>query len=201
MDTDMSGYTAYETYLAVSRHFTSNYDFFKYNGKIRVKASTYESRKDKYYFEKAARRFKKDEFIKYLIANFSNGDQGWIGNLMSPSNEIIYKKWKKNVEALTYTFTQQIEYLNDTEEDFNKLFVYEDGKHPLLFRLHLRGKINLETLVLLDDLVGFTKAWAKYDDVMIKEFVTKLSKYRPFLHNFSNISKNKLRNIVLEIYQ
>jgi hypothetical protein len=201
MSIDMSGYEAYTTYLAVSRHFTSNYDFFKYNGKIKAKQSSYESRKDKYFFEKAARKFKKDDFIKYLTANFSTGGETWIGNIMSPSNEISYKKWKKNVEALTYSFKQEIDMLEQTEEDFDRLFIFEGGKHPLLFRLHLRRKVSFETMVLLDDLVNYTKVWAKHDDMMIKEFVNRLYNYRPFLHNFSNPSNKKLRSIVLEIYK
>lgn len=201
VEENMSGFVAYSTYLAVSRHFTGSYDFFKYNGKINVKQTTYEARKDKYFFEKAAKKFKRDDFVKFLIANFSSGSDTWIGNIMSPANEITFKKWKKNVESLTYSFTQEVELLNDTEEDFNKLFIYEDGKHPLLFRLHLRHKVSLETMVLLDDLVGYTKAWTKYDDIMMNDFVKRLNKYRPFLHNFSNLPKDKFRKIVLEIYQ
>lgn len=201
MSDSMSGYTAYQTYLAVSRHFGSSYNFFKYNGKINVKETTYQARKDKYFFEKAARKFKRDEFIKFLVANFSRGSDGWIGQLITPANEITYMKWKKTIESLTYAFTQEVEMINDIEEEFDKIFAYQDGMHPLLFRLYLRNKVSLETMVLLDDLVNYTKVWSRYDDIMMSDFIKLLNKYKPFLHNFSSPSKERLRKIVLEIYQ
>ena len=52
----MSAYETYSTYLAMQAHFNrGNYDFFKYNGKMKVKEETFFARKDRYFFEKASR--------------------------------------------------------------------------------------------------------------------------------------------------
>lgn len=200
MSETMSGFDCYQTYLAVNNHFKQkSYDFFKYHGKISAKTASYEARKDKYFFEKASRKFKRDDFIKYLVANFTRGNT-WIGELLTPKTEIDFKKWRKRIESLTYNFKEELSQIHDKEENFNNLFVIEDGKHPYAFRLYQRGTVSLETLVLLDDLVHFTKHWSKHDDIILNEVVGLIQKYRPFLYHFTNADNNKLKQIVLETY-
>ena len=200
MSETMSGFDCYKTYLAVNNHFKQkSYDFFKYHGKINVKSTSYEARKDKYFFEKASRKFKRDDFIKYLVANFTRGNT-WIGELLTPKTEIDFKKWRKRIESLTYNFKEELSHIRDKEENFNHLFVIADGKHPYAFRLYQRGMVSLETLVLLDDLVHFTKHWSKHDDIILNEVIELIQKYRPFLYHFTNADNEKLKQIVLETY-
>jgi hypothetical protein len=199
MSETMSGFDCYSTYLAVNNHFKGKYDFFKYNGKINVKYNSYEARKDKYFFEKASRKFKRDDFIKYLVANFTKGNT-WIGDLLTAKTEIDFKKWRKRIESLTYNFKEELSLIYDKESDFNKLLLIDDGKHPYAFRLYQRGMMSLETLVLLDDLVHFTKHWSKHDDMILNEVIVLINKYRPFLYHFTNADNEKLKQIVLETY-
>jgi hypothetical protein len=200
MSETMSGIDCYMTYLAVTNHFKGKYDFFKYNGKVSVKPTSYESRKDKYFFEKASRKFKRDEFIKYLVANATEG-KTWIGDLLTPQHEIAYKKWRKRVEALTYTFRGEVQTLCDKEPDFNSLFTMKDGRHPLLFRMYQRRKVTLETLVILDDLLSFTNLWVKNEDKILNETISLIRSYRPFLKHFTQYDKQKLKKVVLETYE
>lgn len=196
----MSGFECYQTYLAVNNHFKNkSYDFFKYQGKVSVKSTSYEARKDKYFFEKASRKFKRDDFIKYLVANFTQGNT-WIGDLLTVKTEIGFKKWRKRIESLSYNFKEEIDNLYDKESNFNSLFTTEDGGHPLIYRLYGRGKVSLETLVILDTLVNFTKVWEKNDDIMLNDVATTIRKYRPFLYHFTNADNKKLKQIVLETY-
>lgn len=200
MSETMSGFDCYQTYLAVSNHFKNkSYDYFKYNGKVAVKSTSYEARKDKYFFEKASRKFKREDFVKYLVANTIDG-KTWIGELLTPSQEIAFKKWRKRIESLTYNFKEELSYISDKEENFNNLFVIKDGKHPLAFRLYQRGRVSLETLVILDELVHFTKHWSKQEDMILNETIALIHKYRPFLYHFTNADNNKLKQIVLETY-
>ncbi|MEK9697245.1 MAG: hypothetical protein VW270_15890 [Candidatus Poseidoniales archaeon] len=196
----MSGFDCYQTYLAVNNHFKQrSYDFFKYHGKINARQTSYEARKDKYFFEKASRKFKRDDFIKYLVANFTKGNT-WIGELLTPKTEIDFKKWRKRIESLTYNFKEELSHIHEKEEDFNRLFVVENGRHPYAFRLYQRGNVSLETLVFLDDLVHFTKHWSKHDDMILNEVIELIQKYRPFLYHFTNANNEKLKQIVLETY-
>jgi len=200
MSDTMSGFDCYKTYLAVSNHFNQkSYDFFKYQGKVNVKSTSYEARKDKYFFERASKKFKRDDFIKYLVANMTDGSS-WIGELLTPAHEIAYKKWRKKIESFSYNFKEEIDTIYDIESDFDSLFAVKDGRHPLLYRLYSSHKVSLETLVALDALVNFTKVWEKQEDVMLNDLVNVIRKYRPFLYHFTNADNNKLKQIVLETY-
>jgi hypothetical protein len=195
----MNGFDTYKTYLALKQHFRSkSYDFFKYNGKVRASATSYEVRKDKYFFEKASKKFKHEEFIDYVVANITRNSDTWIGNMMDEKSSTNYKKWQKVTESMTYTFKEDVGVINEYEENFNDVFKMKDGQHPVLFRLHLRGKISLETMVILDDLVNYSENWYKYKDILLNEFVDMMRKYKPFLHNRLQVDKKKYKRIVLE---
>lgn len=197
----MNGFEAYQTYLAVTNHFRQkNYDYFRYNGKMKVNESSYMSRKDRYTFEKVAKRFDREDFVKYLISNIiADSENMWIGNMMGGKGEIIYKKYVKNLESLTYSYKEDLETIYDFESDFDKLFTSEKG-HPLLFRMYLRNKVHINTCVILNDLVGYSKLWSKEDDMMLNDFLKLLDKYPRFLYSYTNIDKAKYKNITLEVF-
>lgn len=197
----MSAFETYRTYLAMNQHFTrKSYDYFKYNGKVKVSETTFLARKDRYFFEKASRKFKRDEFMEFLLANYTSGTEHWIGNLMSGENLINMKKWKNRIDSLTYNFKEDILYLNDQDESLDNSLKMVDGKHPLLYRAYLRKKVSLETVVILDDLVGYSRLWKRYDDMMMNDFLFLMDKYRPFLHQAILIDKSKFKKIILDIY-
>ena len=202
MSETMSGYEAYQSFLAVTKHFKGQYDYFKYNGKISTTYDSFSIRKDKYLFDKVAKKYKKsDELLKFLVASTVDGNrQGWIGDLLDPYHDIVYKKWKKKIESLSYTFKEDLSQLSDIEPDFNNLFRFVDEKHPLLFRTYSGGKISLETLAILDELVHYTQVWKKEEDIVLKETIELIEKYKPFVWHFSNADKKKLKQIVLETY-
>ena len=58
-------FNAYRTYLALKQHFTSNYDYFKYNGKVNVSPNSFETRKDKFHFYKLS---KKKDYQKIILS-------------------------------------------------------------------------------------------------------------------------------------
>jgi len=197
----MTAFDTYRTYLALNQHFTrKSYDYFKYNGKVKVSETTFLGRKDRYFFEKASRKFKKEEFIEFLLANYTSGTEHWIGNLMSGANLIEMKKWKKRIDSLTYTFKEDIISIVDQEETLDSALKMQEGRHPLLYRMYLRKKVSLETLVILDDLVGYSKLWKRYDDMMMNDLLFLMEKYRPFFHQAIQIDKGKYRKIVLDSF-
>ena len=93
----MDALGVYQTYLAVKQHFSDgSYDYFKYNGKIRVNADTFYARKDRFFYEKIARKFEgKDEEIKnYFASNLLDNPKVWIRELVGVKAEQKYTKWK-----------------------------------------------------------------------------------------------------------
>ena len=186
------GYNAYVTYLAVRQHFTSDYDYFKYNGKVKAWRSTFDTRKDKYFFYKLS---KKKDPIEYLVANFIGSNDFYIGNIRADESDQIYMDYKKRKESLSYVFKSD---LSKMKENFNDNIVVPNNEHPYLLRLYMRGDISLETLTLINKCVNIFNYWDKElsDDIMWPDIKLKATKYSPFL----NVDINKYREIILSTF-
>lgn len=189
----MDAFEAYKVYVAVKNHFTSKtYDYFKYGGKTKAARSTFERRKDKYFFHKLS---KKKDVLEYLVANFVYGNHvSWVGDFLNNEvSEQRYLKYLKVKESLSYTFIQD---LDKIAVDFDSNFQCQDGHHPTLLKLYLQGEINIETLVILDDLLSFSLKWTRrIEEKIIWPEVNHLcKKYKPFLH----YDKDKMKKLVLE---
>ena len=66
-------------------------------------------------------------------------------------------------------------------ETFNDMFMCKGG-HPPLLKMHLGKKLSVETLMILDMVLGFTKAWDKeLDDPIWNPLSLKIKKYKPFV--------------------
>ena len=64
---------------------------------------------------------------------------------------------------------------------FNALFTCDRG-HPPLLRLYIRGDISLETLMILDMVLGFMLSWdQRMTDPLWTATSLKIKKYKPFL--------------------
>jgi hypothetical protein len=202
-----TGFAAYKVYLAVKSHFThDSYDYFKYGGKTRASAQTFERRQDRYFFEKLAKRYSESELLEFFISNFLMNDQLWIGDAFDSHCDHVYSNWKKTQESITYIFGQDCEFmLNHIEKSgiaFNALFsptvVHEVGavehtKYPLAFQMCMSGEIHIETLVLLDCILGFVqKAHKKLKgDFTWDTFYKKIRRYKPFVSVCANPDRFK----------
>ena len=99
-------YEVYIKYLALKSHFSDlNYDYFKYNGKVKAWRSTFDTRKDKYFFYKLS---KKKDPIEYLVANFIGSNDFYIGNIRADESDQIYMDYKKRKESLSYIFKSDL---------------------------------------------------------------------------------------------
>ena len=87
------------------------------------------------------------------------------------------------------------------DKEFNSLFECKNGRHPIIIKEHLKKSITVETLVILDGLLGYKKDFdTKLDDFVWKTVSMKLDKYKPFLLNNINLAKYKqtLKEIVVQ---
>ena len=91
-------FETYQHYLSLKNHFTNpKYDFFKYGAKTRASVTSFNKRKDKYWFEKTSRKYSDEEVVDFLVSNFSSADNPqnlWIGEIIN-SGERTYAEWKK----------------------------------------------------------------------------------------------------------
>jgi hypothetical protein len=194
-----SGFAAFAMWNALKLHFTSNsYDYFKYNGKTNVSKQSFSTRKDKYQFYKLSRKYSLDELKNYYVANFLVDNNHWVGDLLTPQGEEVYRKWQKINQALTYTFENDIIYLLDKYGiKGEEIFRVDRGNYPKLLEEVMRGTVQIETLIMLNNNANFVDThWAPRisDDIVWPQWQMKIKKYMPFLH----YDKDKIRNILKE---
>ena len=193
-------FETYQTYLSMKSHFTNKkYDFFKYGGKSRATMTSFNKRKDKYWFEKTSRKYSDQEITNFLLANFVTTDTPqnlWIGEIIN-SGERTYTDWMKRQQSLTYLFKEQLEELL-SEKKLDEVFDCSKG-HPLILKKYLGGDLSLETLIILEKVLSFVKNFDKTIKDPVWETVSlKVKKYIPFININMVYYKKILREIVNE---
>ena len=193
-------FETYQTYLSMKSHFTNKrYDFFKYGGKSKATMTSFNKRKDKYWFEKTSRKYSDQEITDFLLANFvtTNTPQNlWIGEIIN-SGERTYADWMRRQQSLTYLFKEQSKKLL-SEKKLEEVFNCSRG-HPPILKKYLGGEISLETLVIFEKIFSFGKKFnRKLKDPVWETVSMKIKKYVPFLNINVFQYKKILREIVNE---
>ena len=180
----MTGYETFSLYQALKLHFTQeSYDFFKYNGKTNVSVTTFENRKDKYHFYKLSRRLaQKEDMIDFIVANFVEDENAWVGSLLLEDAEVNYRKHQKVIQSMSYNFESECRDLFDGLDDPNSILRVGDD-YPTLLRKALRKEVTIETVCLLNNQMGFVPVWSKKiaDTIHWPNYRLKLLKYAAFL--------------------
>ncbi len=194
-------FETYQTYLSMKSHFTnSKYDFFKYGGKSRATMTSFNKRKDKYWFEKTSRKYSDKQILDFLLANFviaDNPQNLWIGEIIN-SGERTYAEWMRRQQSLTYLFKEQSRELL-SNENLNEVLRCSKNKHPIVLKKYLGGEISLETLTILEKIFSFVKDFdKKLDDPVWESVSLKIKKYIPFININVFQYKTILRKIVHE---
>ena len=193
-------FETYQHYLSLKNHFTNpKYDFFKYGAKTRASVTSFNKRKDKYWFEKTSRKYNDKEVVDFLVSNFAyseNVQNLWIGSLIN-EGERNYAEWMKRQQSLTYLFKEQSNELF-SENELESVFDCSRG-HPPVLKMFLGGKISLETLVIYDKIFLFGNTFDKklLDPVWESESL-KLKKYSPFINIDLFNYRKILRSIINE---
>lgn len=191
-------FETYQTYLSLKSHFTNRkYDFFKYGGKSRATVTSFNKRRDKYFFEKTSRKMSDEQIIEYFVSNFvsaSDPSKIWIGEIIT-SGERTYTDWKRRQQSMSYVFKEESEKLLES----NKLDdIFKCGKgHPLVLKKFLAGEISPETMVIYDKVFSFVQDFdKKLSDPVWETVSLKIKKYSSFLNIDMLQYRKTLRNIL-----
>lgn len=194
----MTPFDVYKTYLAFKNHFTKeNYDYFKYCGKSRVSLDSFHKRKDRFFFERTSRQKSDDEIKAYFVANFvecNDPETLWIGEIIN-SGEETYTNWLKKSQSLFYLFKTEVEvFIN--KDNFETLFEIKNNQHPEILKKYFQKAVSLETMVILDMILGYVKRFdKKMTDPVWETVRLRIIKYKPFL----NIDVAKYKKVLQEI--
>lgn len=181
----------YVNYLAMKKHFTTdNFDYHKYNGKIRATYDKYRTRPDVYFFHKLS---KMEHPRDVLLSNMIEKPNAWIRDIVEESGEARYLDWKRRIESLGYLFKSELSKLDD---DWQANFATPDGQHPLVLRLFIQKQISVETWTILTHIANIFPYWDKnlVDKIVARDIIRLSKKYRPFLE----IDEKKFKDIVRE---
>jgi len=189
---NQASFDAYVTYLAIKRHFTTkNYDYYKYNGKVKANIDSFAARNDAFFFSKLS---KKQDHINLILANVIDEPKIWVRDIVSDEGEQRYNKWKKKIDSLGYTFSNEMAILKD---DYKSNFIVSNGQHPYLITLFLQKKLSMETFTILTHSANIFAYWEENmsDKFIAQDIIDTSRKYKPFLNyevlRFNTLVKNR----------
>lgn len=185
----MTGFEAYVLYVAIKQHFTSkSYDYFKYEGKVRVDETNYEVRKDRYHFYKLSRQ--RDPRL-LLVSNFAEGNVKWVGDLLTDEAKSVYNAWEAYNASVKFQFSKDCALVIPDLATNCKVI---DGQHPPLLKLVLQKEVRLQSLYIMNDLLGFFPNWdSKIEDGIIwPKLRTRCLKAGPFLEYDRQMAKKAI---------
>ena len=187
----MEAYDAYKIYHALKLHFTSNYDYNKYNGKANVSVDSFLKRNDRPFFGRVSRKYK-DDTRDFFISNFVVNPKGWVGNF----NDENYLNWKKRNQSLKYNYKSELTELFHRVSTFDEIF-HNGSQHPLLLKQFMAKRISIETVAILESLLGFCSRF----DKQIEENIVWPDRKKLIL-NYSNlltIDVNEYRVVTMNL--
>ena len=168
----------YLMYCALKAHFSkSNYNYFKYEGKTRIKRDSFYKRKDRYFFARLSKKYIKHEDIEnYLVANFINEPTGYVARF----SDKTYEEWLYKRQNFYTIFTDEMRLLVN---DFQPLFEIKSNTHPKLLQEYLGQRVSLETLIILNELVSYIDNWNKEmaEDFIWGDLKKLMDNYKGFL--------------------
>ena len=196
------GFDVFKTYLAVKNHFTTDYDYNKYGGRVTAKLESFTKRPDRYFFHKLSKKYNEKDILDFFVSNFAVDGNKWIGNVLNNEGTENYTRYRKYKEAFGYHFRNDcVAIVHDFSRrgiSFNDGFRIINGQHPIVLRLLIQKKIHIQTAIVLDTILSFSKVWDKEitEKVVWPKIAHTLTKLKPFVNY--NFTEAKL--IVKEIF-
>lgn len=184
--------------MGVRTHFNNdNYDVIEMKCRVRgVTKQNLEKRKDCKVIHYFSTKFETPrQASSFLVANFAYGNEYPFADY--EKGVLLYKKWKKNKESLTYRFQQDIMFINEYTEykqiKFSGVFLCDTGVPPIL-QMYLANKINIESLAILNKIQDFTtQLLARYP--LWNKDILRIRK----LGTFINVDESKYYSIIERI--
>jgi len=193
----MEAWEAYQMYLGLKLHFTTDYDYYQYKGRTSASKASFLKRKDRSFFARVARKYN-ESTQDYFVSNFVCSPKGWLGDF----NETNYNNWKKNKQALTYNFITDMSYLFSQISHFDDIFSLQTGQHPVLLKNFLAKRVSIETMVILQGLLNYVQQWDKElkDDLVWPDKRRLIVKYAAFLNYDKEKCKDQLLKLIKETF-
>ena len=166
---------------------------------------TFTKRRDRYFFHKLSKLYNDRDIADYFVSNFVTNTNLWVGDIIGRLGDENFKLWQKKIEALSYYYEQDIDYIieqmNSKDITFDNIFISKGGQHPYILKYFLSKRINFETFIILDDILNFSRQLNKSitEKVLWPKLYERMIRYKPFLKynttKYKQILKKKIKEI------
>ena len=191
-------FDVYKMYLGIKLHFKDgDYNYIKNEGRVRANIDSFEKRSDKYFFQKLARKYNREELSGYFISNFAHGTDSKVIYDQEMA-ESVYNIWRSKKESMFYEVMKDVSFLVDSDISFNHYFIVSNGEHPKILTMYLRNEIMLETIIILSEIGDFLEDWRNYitEEDIWPNVYKRMVRYSEFMTIDIQKYKNKIQEIL-----
>lgn len=200
----INSFQSYKLYLILVNAFKKGYDPVKYSWKIRVQQNSFEKRKDKYFFEKIQKGFDIFEQQKIFMVNLLANQDQWIGDMLNQDSIMFYRKYMSRFNDLSILFKEDLQNLilfcKSKGRMFKSLFLIEDNKEPMIFKLLQNDSIQYETFILLDSYFNIIEMLDESKNFIWDQYSVRIKAYKN-LFVIDKLEVIKILKESLKLYQ
>ena len=200
----INSFQSYKLYLILVNAFKKGYDPVKYSWKIRVQQNSFEKRKDNYFFEKIQKGFDIFEQQKIFMVNLLANQDQWIGDMLSQDSIMFYRKYMSRFNDLSILFKEDLQNLilfcKSKGRMFKSLFLIEDNKEPMIFKLLQNDSIQYETFILLDSYFNIIEMLDESKNFIWDQYSVRIKAYKN-LFVIDKLEVIKILKESLKLYQ
>lgn len=196
----LDGYMACKLCLAVQLHFKKDsYDIFQSKGRLSYTKEKFEQRPDKNIFYHLSGEYRKGDLADFFMANVMAGCSH-----VSEFTDVNFREWKSRIYRLDYMFASDVKNMAQIARHhnltFNQLFVSVTGDLPIAIQLLNGGHISLETICVIDEILG-GEIILRFDEQIRDKFAwpkirLNIVKYQPWL--LMKIDAKELKQVLIE---
>jgi hypothetical protein len=182
----LDGYGTYLLYSTIKAHLSGKYNMVRY-GVMKLKRSSYDVRKDRYFFEKVAKKYRDSETLRnFFISQFVDRSVTlWVGDMVTPEAEKVFRASEFR-KGNTYLFGNELHAINDamvrTGKTLGQFLVGNGQEAPPILSLLWNKEVSYDTFVVLYRMFSLSN---KYTNVAQFDVMWEL--HSTLLHNYASI--------------
>lgn len=192
-----------EIFLALKLHFSSNYNFIRYDGKLRPQTI---KGKEGFVLNKLNSKLTTEEMIiNFFVYNMTeswwkNGNIAtYYGTYINKDYIAAYEKWQAWLDSSEHNFKQDL--LQFEGKKLKDIVTLDEG-HPEIFKKMSSGRMHPNSVaILILCAPQIVKYWEKKaEDPVMEQFVKTIKSYSVFLkinqERHKKILENQFKNVV-----
>lgn len=196
----ITGIQVYKCFNAVSLHFneSTNYDYFKYNGSVKVSEDSFKKNRFRWQFEHLAKELTaKSNFSPLLLMyrTFKNYEFGYVP--LNNHTIRVMKSMLYHVESELNEVQSDFRHFVTEFDDLSILTECVDSLYPVIYNMYSEAQIGIESLILYDSYIQkFLMPSSSKDIIRWPTELKKFDKVRGFVETI--IPRNLFNDSVLE---